>query len=384
MNCLFGLIVVAALADSGGPALVVDAPPRTATLSAIDGTGVILDDGQQRNVPWADLVRWGTPPKTPSQALAVLSDGTLLMGEITHLDRQTAHVETDRLGTVQLPRAALAGAILHAPAEQQRLDRLLERIRTPPETGDRLLLANGDALDGRLERITPETVELRTDAGATRIEPGRLSAMILAERRPGVPLATKLQVWLGVQDGSRLLVDRFETDTAGLRAVLAAGPAVRVQLADVVWLQPRGGRAVYLSDLSAAGYRHVPYLTLTWPFHSDRSASGAPLRAGGQEYAKGLGMHSAARLTYLLTGPYRRFEAELAIDQETAGGGSVRFRVFVDGRQRAESVTIRGGDRPVSIAVEVSGVKRLDLVVDFADRADQLDHADWLDARLIR
>ena len=33
--------------------------------------------------------------------------------------------------------------------------------------------------------------------------------------------------------------------------------------------------------------------------------------------------------------------------------------------------------------VDVSGVKRLRLVVDFADRGDELDYADWLEARLV-
>jgi hypothetical protein len=38
---------------------------------------------------------------------------------------------------------------------------------------------------------------------------------------------------------------------------------------------------------------------------------------------------------------------------------------------------------PRPIAVDITGGKRLDLVVDFADRADELDHADWLSARVV-
>jgi hypothetical protein len=62
----------------------------------------------------------------------------------------------------------------------------------------------------------------------------------------------------------------------------------------------------------------------------------------------------------------------------------VRFRVFVDGQPKYASPILRGGDRPVPISVDVTSAKRLDLVVDFADRADELDHADWLDARLVK
>jgi hypothetical protein len=31
----------------------------------------------------------------------------------------------------------------------------------------------------------------------------------------------------------------------------------------------------------------------------------------------------------------------------------------------------------------VQGGKRLSLIVDFGERGDELDHADWLDARLL-
>lgn len=384
MNCLLGLVIAAALSEPGRPTLVADGPPRAALLSAVEPTGVVLDDGQPRSIPWADLVQWGTPPAIPPRGLAVLVDRTVLVGDVIHVDRETATVETELFGAMKLSRTALAGAVLHAPDQRQRLDPLLERILSPPEPHDRLLLRNGDELQGRLERITEETVELRTELGPTRIERARLAAAILGVRRPAAVLRTELQVCLGTSDGSRLVAERVEPDPAGLKAVLRAGPAVRIRLADVVWLQPRGGRAVYLSDLPAAGYRHVPYLTLAWPFCNDRSVTGAPLRVDGQEYAKGLGMHSAARLTYLLAEPYRRFQAEVAIDQQTEGGGSVRFRVFVDGRERLATPTIRGGDKPLPISVDVEGAKRLDLVVDFADRADQLDRADWLNARLIR
>jgi hypothetical protein len=98
---------------------------------------------------------------------------------------------------------------------------------------------------------------------------------------------------------------------------------------------------------------------------------------------KGIGMHSAARLAYNLDQPYKRFQAELAMD-DSAGGGSVRFRVFVDGQEKFTGETIRGGMKPAPISVDLSGAKQLDLVVDYADRADVLDHADWLSARLIK
>jgi len=108
------------------------------------------------------------------------------------------------------------------------------------------------------------------------------------------------------------------------------------------------------------------------------------LRVDGRTYLKGLGMHSASRITFALSEPYRRFQSALAVDDLAEGGGSVAFRVFVDGQVRYSSPVIRGGQDPLPISVDLAGATRLDLVVDFAERADELDRADWLDARLIR
>ena len=107
------------------------------------------------------------------------------------------------------------------------------------------------------------------------------------------------------------------------------------------------------------------------------------MRAGDRLYAKGIGMHSAARLTYRLEKPYRRFAAELAIDAATAGRGSVTFRVFADREQKYASDVIRGGQAPVPISVDIRGAKQVSLVVDFAERGDEQDHADWLNARFV-
>jgi len=94
-------------------------------------------------------------------------------------------------------------------------------------------------------------------------------------------------------------------------------------------------------------------------------------------------MHSSARLTYLLDKPYSKFQASTAIDDSTAGRGSVRFRVYVDGQKKYTGQIVRGQDAPTPISIDIPAARRLDLIIDFGDRADQQDHANWLEARLL-
>jgi alpha-galactosidase len=99
-------------------------------------------------------------------------------------------------------------------------------------------------------------------------------------------------------------------------------------------------------------------------------------------------MHSAARLTYRLEGKYRRFDAAVAVDDSAHRRGSVTFGAYVlrDGQWKEASASgiVQGGEEPRPISVDVSGANGLMLTVDFADRGDELDRANWLDARLIQ
>ena len=59
------------------------------------------------------------------------------------------------------------------------------------------------------------------------------------------------------------------------------------------------------------------------------------------------------------------------------------FGVYVDDRLAWKSDMIRGRMQPVSVDIDVEGAKRLSLIVEFGERGDELDRANWLDARLV-
>ena len=194
---------------------------------------------------------------------------------------------------------------------------------------------------------------------------------------------------MGFSDGSRIIATRLVLAAAQAELQTTGIGEASVRADRVVALQPLGGRAVYLSDLKPASYKHIPFLQLAWPFHADANVDGGRLRSAGKLYLKGIGVHSASRLTYDLDQAYRALQAELAVDDQTARHGSVEFRVFVDTgngqwQSRYASPIVRGGQAPTPMSVDLAGVKRISLLVEFADHGDELDYADWLDARLIK
>ncbi len=394
--CCFVILlgVAAALALAEPPSAVpVDGEAFEAKLAAVDAKWDLSFDsnGKERSLSAADLVRWGNRPDATRGPIVVTADAGLLAvdaftadGESLKADRETLTADSALFGTLTLPLESLRGIAFDLPAGRIQRERLLDRVARAAGGSDRVLLHNGDEITALLLGLDGDAVKLKTDAEPIRIEIRRIAALVLNPALKRETPKEGLRCWAGFDDGSLLLATRLEMNQKRLKISTTAGQTWSTAPEHLVWLMPLGGRATYLSDLKPAEYRHVPYLNLPWPYRRDRSVTAGRLRCAGRLYQKGLGVHSAARLTYRLEKPYRRFQAELGIDDSTAGRGSVRFRVFVDRKEKYRGETIRGGQPPVPVSVDITGAKRLDLIVDFADRADELDHADWLGARVVQ
>ncbi len=356
------------------------------TLAGIDGQGQVLFlcKSGLRQVPATEVVLWGHCPDVGRGPLVLLDAASWLAAEITSAHGETLSADSALFGPLSIPRARVAGAVFLVPSNPLRRDQLLGRVASGAAPADRLILINDDEIAGRIESIHDEKLVIDTELGRLELGLARVRAM-LCSRPPASPaLPESVRAMIGFADGTRLAVTQATTDQTAIKLTLPGNLTWAASLPEVVWLQPLGGRVVYVSDLQPAEYRHVPFLDLAWPYRTDRNVLGGQLRVLGRLYAKGLGVHSAARLTYQLAEPYQQFQAELAIDDSAQGRGSVRFRVFVDGQAKYTSPVIRGGEAPLPMAIQIAGAKRLDLVVDFAEWADQLDHADWLNARLVK
>lgn len=116
----------------------------------------------------------------------------------------------------------------------------------------------------------------------------------------------------------------------------------------------------------------------------DLSFDGNDMAIDGVPYQTGLGVHALSEVIYQLGGQYSSFEADLGIDSECDGDGSVIFEVYTDGDLVYTSPVLTGYDAPLSIVVPLIGKNELRLVVTDAGDGDGCDHANWADAQLIR
>lgn len=394
---------------SAEPLLLVDQGPSDALIVGCKEDGIlafqIVDETRAVSLP--DLIRWSNPQENLDHHEVVLVDGSRLVlakswsgKKSLQISADTITLRTVGLGDIAMPRSKLRSILLNAPENNTRRTRLRDQLVANAGKNDRICLTNGDTLSGRLVEIaqsgsvikfnldgTSEAVSLPTDRVAG-ISFGSLPVSLV-----------KGSLAIGLSDGSYLVANSLVAEAGSLSIKLACAVQLTAgNLHEVVYLQSLSTRVVYLSDLEATDYRHEPFLDIPWQYQRDRSLSGGPLTVGQLIYAKGLAVHAASRLTYDLSAQSRavatpqreksfhRFVAQVAIDDASGGRGSVVFQVFL--RQAGElqlaltTPVIRAGNAPLPISVNLGDAEQIVLVVEYADRGDQGDYANWLDARL--
>jgi hypothetical protein len=119
-------------------------------------------------------------------------------------------------------------------------------------------------------------------------------------------------------------------------------------------------------------------------FLNHTNAAGAPLAIGKTTYDDGIGTHATSFIEYPLDGLFQRFEATVGIDGSTEGRGSVVFRVYVDGKLRADTGVVNGFDPAKTLTIDgLDKAGRMILSVTDAGDGDRNDLANWVDGRLV-
>lgn len=319
---------------------------------------------------------------------------------------------SDPLGPAELklPLERVQAVVYQIPAGAKERDALFDQLAALKGDEDRLLLENGDVIAGTLQ--LPEeaegpkanaaagetfTIETRVGNRTQKVEVPvkRVAALRFSPALLQIPEQPKSTLELGMPDGSFLrTVSIGPIIDGGVTAVELPG-GLKIPISrfcdlptEVVYLRSRQERVTYLTDLAPAAFRHWPFLTTEWPLGRGRNVLGGRLRAGGFVEDQGLGMHSRSRAIYAVPPGVKRFEAEAALDDAAGAKGSVVFRVLKLSGQAwsvaTETGPVRGGDPPVPLSVDVSGAEQIALVVEFGERGDECDWADWLGARFVK
>jgi alpha-galactosidase len=112
------------------------------------------------------------------------------------------------------------------------------------------------------------------------------------------------------------------------------------------------------------------------------SGDGRPITIGGVVYDRGLGVHAESSVEYYTGKACEKVTADVGVDDEKGGNGTVTFEVWADGTRVAATGVLTNAMPARPLTADVTGAEAVRLVVtDGGDGIDS-DHADWADARL--
>ena len=377
--------------------LIGKQPAQADALVAVTEDGFTFQQGDgEFDVSAEEIVRWSNPTIKLRQIELALTCGSRFVLEQSwgsapsiQLEGETVSILTREFGRLKIPLDHVRAVVFRAPNDLARRSDLWDKILTEEDDMTALHLANGDVLRGEVLSIHSSKQESSQITLQTLLSEQPLSIhtdLVAAISWGGRRVSSETQFMaVGLRRGSYLMVKHLRQSNKRIAFELHSGHKLTVTADQIVHLQRLGNQLQYLSDTEPKNYHHQPYLQFTRPLRQDRNALGKPFVVEGNLYTKGLGMPTAAQVVYHVPPGSHRFTAQIALDAAAYPAGSVEFRVhLLKGSRWVEafkSETITPADPPQPIAVDLRGAEQIRLETHYAERGDQQDFANWLDAR---
>jgi len=391
-------LIVAALAAVLAPALARAEPwfevlttagrlhsGRVQSLS-LDGVLVLVDGGAEQRLPAGALLSLAAGA-APTMAPAGLVDfqlagGDRIFGTIAAVSGETLEIASPEFtGLALVELARLAGVVTPAGRASRWQVPLRRLFQEPPGTSDRILLENGDILQGFVATLDARGIAYEVDGQVRDVPFARVLALRLAGAEPAVAPISGAHVQLA--SGARLTVSRLEWPQSG-PVQITVGPGE-------LYLDPAVVRGIAcfsdcirpLSALSPDAFEETPLLTVPWGFALDRNVAGGPLSVGGRQFARGIGVHSRSVLRYPLGGTATALVTRCGLDDSAGSGATVEVRIRVDGQIRFERTITAASGLQDPLWIDLRGAGALELVVDPGPDGAILDRFDWVEPVLV-
>ncbi len=255
---------------------------------------------------------------------------------------------------------------------------------------DLLMFHKGDNLDyqqGVLRDVTEDAVQFDLDGELLPVKRTKVFGFVYRHRVEATMPAAVCRITdvSGSQWAVRSLSssDKMQwTTPSGIHVSLATDKIAQIDFS--------GGKIVFLSDLKPESVRWTPFfgagksLGAVERFYApryDRNFDGGPLLLSGVTYKKGLALHCRTETVYRLPDRFSRFMATAGIDDAVRPGGKARLIVRGDDNLLLDTV-ITGADLPKAVDLDLTGVRRLTIIVDFGDTLNAGDYLLLCNARL--
>jgi hypothetical protein len=359
-------------------------------LSRLDAETLAFEDadGPQR-VPLDDIAHIEftdcTPRADRDQAARFhLAEGGTLNGVLVDGSAEQVVARTQVAERTELKYADLAAVQLRRD-DTGGARALFDAALAARLPGTDVLIALDDdgakSLRGRLAELGPEEGAFVFGDRPRRFRTSRVYGVVLAK---GAGMSARAALEVELDSGDRFSAENPFIQEGTLHVTATFGQKLHVPIERVCRLRVHSDRVIYLSGLRGKSESSYGILHPAWPIVRDANVMRQPITLGGRTFARGIGVHARAQITFALDGAYETFAATIGIDDAVGDGGNAEFIVLGDGKELFASGSMLGGDAPRAVSVPIAGIDELTLIVEPGANADVGDWANWADARVIR
>jgi hypothetical protein len=319
----------------------------------------------------------------------ILANGDRLPAGVKELngDRIRLHGNLGKEGEFSLPLSSVSMIWMTTPEGVDRPNQLRRRLLSEKRSHDKVYLCNGEVIEGVVNSISGPNLQIESARKEVTVPLAKIAFIAFNSELLRIVRPRGIYGHLLTENGIRLTLVSAFLDGHEVRGKTLYGGEYSVPLNRIVSLSWLGGCAQYLSDLKPRSYQFRSYLEgFDWPYVADASASEGDLVLGGRVFEKGLGVHTASRLTYDIESNVIAFEATVGMDDVAGKEGSARVQVHLDGKPQklGWDGLLTGAGKARNIRIATSGAKEITLVADFGDLGDVQGCVDWADARFIK
>ena len=248
-----------------------------------------------------------------------------------------------------------------------------------------------DLVEGSAGDISAETVNFVVDGENIPVKRAKVLGVVYVHP-PGTSAPSEATCLVTDAAGWHVKAKSVTMLVGQLQIATTFGPTLTRPWDVVRGVDFSAGRIEYLSDLPAESMQWTSYLDFGdrlaalasyYQPRRDRTLDNRPLRLGKKTYAKGLALSSRTEIVFKIAGKGKQFRATAGIDDSVRDLGHVQLNISGDGRT-LYSGKLTGHTAPVDLDLDVAGVKRLKIVVDFDGGIDVGDYLDLCDARIVK
>ena len=368
-----------------------------------DDALVVQVESEEQSLPLAKLL--SVLPTKPPAALPLTTNIFVELIDGTRLPSAEFAV---RAGKAIMTLAG--GEKLELPVMQLRQVRLLAQddavrklwndVVAAKITGDAVVVRKGgdgkpvvlDYLEGAVGDVGDASIAFQVDGDAINVNRQKVKVEGIIFYRPTTSAAA--DALCRVEDVRGAVWSAKSLALAGdnLELTTASGISHTLPLADIAQLDFSLDKIVYLSDIEPLKAEWQPFLASTnlsaaarqlFGLRRDKNFAGKPLALGETKFRKGLALHSRSEVAYRLPGEFSRLVASVGIDPAQRSRGNVRLEIRGDDRVLLDE-PLAGSAAPRPIELDVTGVGRLTILVDYGEGLDIGDQLILGNARLIR